>query len=581
MGGGGPPDGSAYSNGIGAVYVFNLIVGAGALSLPNAFSQAGWLSGTLLLCVLAFFSYVTSTFMVEAMSLANALEKKRNQLEHGIAPGAAAALLDAQSLVAGDSDADGDALLRAPSDDNPGIQERQDAANDDLFNITNRGCAEMAAMAGTFFTPLGEILFYITLIVYLYGDLCIYAAAVPVSLQNVVCPMGENATGGGHTICPAFKWAGVTVAGSYYVFLVIFAVCLGPFAYVGVAKTKYLQMFTTSMRWITFLLLISLCVAGIAGAQGGVDDFEVYGDSTTDRKPSVLPKTFETASLSGTTFMFGASVYSFMCQHSLPSLVSPITDQSRTGIMLFWVFVVVALFYLLLVYSAMFRFEADTLQNTEYKGVYTLVWQQFPSRFIAVFLQMFPVFVLSTNFPIISITLRNNLITLGTKLFGDKQHPLIVKFLYPTLAIGPPVFVAFFTDDVGSLISITGSYAGTGIQYVIPAMTLLRARRAARVRLGHRSLERNGKRTPFGQGTAMIVIVLIWALICLLLVTWNHIKSIPAVRRHLGEGVDGCYHPMLMQTSGVHNLVSTTSPLTVVDSADMALCGGDAPWRGQ
>lgn len=50
MGGGGPPDVSAYSNGIGAVYVFNLIVGAGALSLPNAFSQAGWLSGTLLLC---------------------------------------------------------------------------------------------------------------------------------------------------------------------------------------------------------------------------------------------------------------------------------------------------------------------------------------------------------------------------------------------------------------------------------------------------------------------------------------------------------------------------------------------------
>lgn len=33
----------------------------------------------------------------------------------------------------------------------------------DLFDITDRKCAEMAAMAGTFFTPLGEKLFYVTL----------------------------------------------------------------------------------------------------------------------------------------------------------------------------------------------------------------------------------------------------------------------------------------------------------------------------------------------------------------------------------------------------------------------------------
>lgn len=364
------------------------------------------------------------------------------------------------------------------------------------------------------------------------------------------------------------------MGGSYYVFLVIFILCLGPFAYVGVAKTKYLQMFTTAMRWVTFLLLISLCIAGIAGAGGGVDDFEVFARSTVVREPSVRPKTFNIASLSGTTFMFGASVYSFMCQHSLPSLVSPITNQARTGTMLLWVFIVVALFYLLLVYSAMFRFEAKALENHYYKGVYTLVWQQFPSRFVSIFLQMFPVFVLSTNFPIISITLRNNLVTLGAKLFGPNQNPLIVRYVYPTLAIGPPVVVAFFTNDVGALISITGSYAGTGIQYVIPAMTLLRARRVASAAFGVRTLERNGKRTPFGQGNAMIICVLGWAAICLVLVTWNHVKSIPAVQRSLnGDSVnESCdMHAMLLQSSGVHNLVS---------NANQTFCSEHGPWRG-
>lgn len=38
-----------------------------------------------------------------------------------------------------------------------------------------------------FFSPLGEKLFYVTMIVYLYGDLCIYAVAVPKSLVSVAC----------------------------------------------------------------------------------------------------------------------------------------------------------------------------------------------------------------------------------------------------------------------------------------------------------------------------------------------------------------------------------------------------------
>ena len=64
----------------GFVYIFNLVIGVGALSLPKAFSQAGLILGTLLLFMLAFMSYMTATFMIEAMAAANAIfryEKKR------------------------------------------------------------------------------------------------------------------------------------------------------------------------------------------------------------------------------------------------------------------------------------------------------------------------------------------------------------------------------------------------------------------------------------------------------------------------------------------------------------------------
>ena len=61
------------------MYIFNLIIGVGALSLPKAFSQAGIILGTLLLFMLAFMSYMTATFMIEAMAIANALFKFRQR----------------------------------------------------------------------------------------------------------------------------------------------------------------------------------------------------------------------------------------------------------------------------------------------------------------------------------------------------------------------------------------------------------------------------------------------------------------------------------------------------------------------
>jgi len=61
-----------YSPAAGIVYVFNLIVGTGALALPNAIGHAGWLVSLILLFLLGFLSYVTTTFVIESLSIANA-----------------------------------------------------------------------------------------------------------------------------------------------------------------------------------------------------------------------------------------------------------------------------------------------------------------------------------------------------------------------------------------------------------------------------------------------------------------------------------------------------------------------------
>jgi hypothetical protein len=68
-----PPVHSQYSPLTGLIYIFNLIVGTGALTLPAAFHDVGWLLSSVIVIMLAFMSYLTGTFVIESMAAANAM----------------------------------------------------------------------------------------------------------------------------------------------------------------------------------------------------------------------------------------------------------------------------------------------------------------------------------------------------------------------------------------------------------------------------------------------------------------------------------------------------------------------------
>ncbi|KAM7068452.1 transmembrane protein 104 isoform 2-T3 [Molossus nigricans] len=74
--------GELYSPYVGLVYMFNLIVGTGALTMPKAFASAGWLVSLVLLLFLGFMSFVTTTFVMEAMAAANAQLRWKRMENH-------------------------------------------------------------------------------------------------------------------------------------------------------------------------------------------------------------------------------------------------------------------------------------------------------------------------------------------------------------------------------------------------------------------------------------------------------------------------------------------------------------------
>lgn len=226
------------------------------------------------------------------------------------------------------------------------------------------------------------------------------------------------------------------------------------------------------------------------------------------------------ASLSGVPNLFGVCVYSFMCQHSLPSLVTPISNKKRVGALVLADYVLILAFYVLLAFTAIFCFDSSLLHD-----MYTLNFTDNCSvlnvAVLRYFLGLFPVFTISTNFPIIAVTLRNNWKTLFHRDGGT--YPWVVdRVLFPLITLVPPIAVAFSTHNLESLVGITGAYAGTGIQYIVPACLVYCGRRHLEPVLGRGAV--NKHQSPF-RHSAWVWFVLVWAASCLVFVTANIILT--------------------------------------------------------
>eukprot|EP00063_Salmo_salar_P064801 XP_014039636.1 PREDICTED: transmembrane protein 104-like [Salmo salar] len=78
----------------------------------------------------------------------------------------------------------------------------------------------MGQMASMFFNKVGVNMFYICMVVYLYGDLAIYAAAVPISLMEVACGNHSCSAGSVKYDDTDLCWGPVTRKDAYKVFLV-------------------------------------------------------------------------------------------------------------------------------------------------------------------------------------------------------------------------------------------------------------------------------------------------------------------------------------------------------------------------
>lgn len=478
--------GDQYSGWVGSIFIFNLIVGTGALTLPFAFSKAGWLVSLVVVIVLACMSYITATFVIESMASSNAIIQWR-RCQRSKKPE--------------------EFPIETSEEETPLLESEvvPDPSNNpnDLYNIQEK--VEMGQMVSLLFNKIGVVLFYCCICVYLYGDLAIYCAAVSKSLRDVTCTYSNCSK---NLTLDDRCWPNSELSrrNAYRVYNVVFLALLGPFVFFNVQKTKYLQILTSLLRWIAFLTMIILAVIHLAnGHRGGYPPL---------------------ANWSGVPSLFGVCVYSFMCHHSLPSLVTPISNKRKIFMLFAFDYVAILGFYLLLGFTGVFTFS-------DLSDLYTLNFQ--PDKcdpsgpvitnvaFISYFLALFPVFTLGTNFPIIGITLRNNLQSLFLRSEMETYNVYLRRILFPLVTILPPAAIAIFSENVGFLVGFTGSYAGAGIQYVVPTLLAYHSRKLSLETFG--TGVKNTYLSPF-RHKVWLPFVLVWTLSCVALVTVNNIFGV-------------------------------------------------------
>ncbi|KAJ8254492.1 hypothetical protein COCON_G00211040 [Conger conger] len=136
MAGGITEMGEPYSPYVGLVYMFNLIVGTGALTMPKAFATAGWAVSLALICILAFMSYMTTTFVIEAMAAANAQLRWKRREQEAVKDSDSSDYSDDEVIVRGRSE---------PLEARPILSVQRGGSSPDQFDIVER--VEMGQMA--------------------------------------------------------------------------------------------------------------------------------------------------------------------------------------------------------------------------------------------------------------------------------------------------------------------------------------------------------------------------------------------------------------------------------------------------
>ena len=493
---------SQYSRGMGVLYICNIMLGSGVLTLPKLFAETGWLLGLVGLSVVAIASYCTGTFVVETLFIHRLLQRhqqddnqKRAGKDENVMDneGSCNKITSCHPTDPNNVNIIENFHIEQPNNQQEEVTKEEYKKDAPMKKNEERGGgAQFGHLCQMFFPNFLYILFYVTLCLQCYGVISIDFVILSKSLTSITCDESDWETVNATTTCMTMEH--LTVHQVYLVMLSIIVALIGPFVFFTISTTKIIQLLAFIYRFLSFACMTVIGMTKVGNGTKLTPKLAVF---------SKLPN------------FVGAVLYILGFHVSLPAIIHPIAYKQRLKPVIIIPFVIVLALDVLLVMSACYSYPVEEIQD-----IYTLNFTHPPP--LKYLLQLFPVICLSSSAPITGIVLRENLKKLILKKNEGEYSFVVRRIAFPLLVLIPPVSVAYVTDDVGMLVGYIGTCTGGILLYVFPALLVYYARRTAMRTLGnHYSVDNE---SPFSHN-AWVVLILVWYLISTSMMVYYRVTS--------------------------------------------------------
>ncbi|GMF26672.1 unnamed protein product [Phytophthora lilii] len=462
--------GAQYSPYVAYAFTVNYILGVGSLGIPYAFYRAGLAMGNAMIVLVTLLSYMTVMWVCEAVARA----REAFVLSF---------LLDETS-----------ALKSFSYSSTPSTRRSSAGLEYDDF-------PEVTQLCERFLGPLGSKMYQLSLLGLMYGGLVGYSQVFVNTFLTQLDHIGD--------------WELTSVHAA-----VVFACIVLPLSCSDLTEQIYVQLTMSVVRFAALLIMIFSAAYAVYA-----DPFD--SGAVLQPSPESAPylSDYSLVDLSGFGVMFSTGVFSQLFQHSVPGLLAPLgaKNQEKAATIFGSTLLTTMVFYIALgsVCSLYFGPKLATSVNLNWAeftwGInesMTLVplWAKLLSMIVVVF----PALDTLSVFPLISVTLGDNMAAVVPKRWTRGGRRSSWKLICRFGAALPPLLISMFVSDLSVTLQISG-LMGIYVAFFAPALLQLQARR---------EIPSSNAYSGKFSGTVYVYGVLVFGMLALLVLLYQLVRQI-------------------------------------------------------
>jgi len=457
-------------------YTVNFMVGTGFLTLPRAVVDSGLVLGTFVLFGTGLLSIIASDCTLEALARAGPILKLRTPRATGLA--------GQISRENSDSAFPYGAVLE-PEEESDEDKEKKSSTLRGVAGslgeepwLLGQGRIEMPQLVHIFLGESGSRAYVGLVIIYIYAAMWAYCVLVASTLSTAL-PLTGNETEG--------------KLYSYWLYLVSFGLMTTFFSTRDLTG-PFMSSLNIAFTYGRMAMVLAVTVTLSHGlwrayfddnddASGGNYGFLGGGGGPTGLGSDLADGVYEPSAPAplwrpeGLPTMLPTTIYSLIFHYSIPTLAEPMRDKKMVGSAFSMSVLVTVVAYWLISVAAGAYFGGDTMPAV------SLNWASYRpagafAPFGAVvrnFVVFFPALSLVSSYPLLAITLSNNMEAVSTL-----ELP---RSAWRVLAAAPPVVISVFVTDLTTVTAVAGLF-GYIVVLIFPLLLQRASARACSELLG-------------------------------------------------------------------------------------------------